>query len=139
MSVLGEPRGIRNNNPGNIRHSDTVWYGQALNQDDPAFVQFSDPEYGIRAIAKILLTYQRDGLNSVQGIINRWAPPSENDTDAYVQAVCNGCGVASTSPIDVRAELPGLIKAIIQHENGEQPYTDDQIDRGVALALGIET
>lgn len=126
------PRGIRNNNPGNIRHGDQVWQGQALNQDDPAFVQFSSPEYGIRAIAKILDTYQREGITTISQAIERWAPPSENDTDAYIKAVCISTNCAFDAPL--ADNIPGVIKAIIQHENGEQPYTDDQINAGITLA-----
>ena len=134
-----EPRGIRNNNPGNIRLSAaTAWEGQTFHQPDPEFVTFSSPEYGIRAIAKILLTYQREGFKTLGQIIHRWAPPSENDTDAYIQAVCNKCGVGEDMQVDVKAILPDLIKAIIKHENGEQPYSDAQINAGISMALGVQ-
>jgi len=136
---MNTPRGIRDNNPGNIRHSSTVWLGESPNQDDPSFVTFTDAVYGIRAIAKILLTYNRDGLQTVSAIISRWAPPSENDTDSYVQAVCGECGTAASNVIDVVAMLPQLIKAIILHENGYQPYTDEEIQKGIELATGIDT
>jgi hypothetical protein len=128
------PRGIKNQNPGNIRSGTADWEGMSPTQDDPEFVQFQGPQWGIRAIAKILLTYEADGLNTVQQIINRWAPPSENDTDAYVQAVAEACGVGANTPINVTQMLPSLIPAIIKHENGEQPYTTAQIEAGIALA-----
>lgn len=134
-----EPRGIRNNNPGNIRHGDTIWTGQAVTQPDPAFVTFVAPEYGIRAIAKILLTYERDGLTTIGQVINRWAPPAENDTDAYVEAVCNECAAGANTQVNIHDMLLPLIKAIIQHENGKQPYPDALINQGIALATGVAT
>jgi len=128
-------RGIRNNNPGNIRLSNTTWQGQvpAAQQTDGSFIQFISPEYGIRAIAKIMDSYAARGLNTVQSIINRWAPPTENDTGAYVQAVSNSMGVDPNAAIS-RADYPALIAAIINHENGSQPYTSAEIDSGVSMA-----
>lgn len=128
-------RGIRNNNPGNIRLSGTRWAGQVPieAQTDPEFVQFLAPEYGIRAMAKILGSYASRGVDTIAEIIATWAPPSENDTAAYVTSVAQRTGI----PVDHRitvAQWPALIAAIIQHENGEQPYTAQQIAQGIALA-----
>jgi len=128
------PRGIRNQNPGNIRHGETIWQGQSQYQDDPAYVTFTDPIYGIRAIARILMTYSKDGLNTVSQIIGRWAPSSENDTDAYVESVAKALGVGANTPLSLTSVLPDLVKAIITHENGEQPYTETQIETGIQLA-----
>lgn len=132
------PRGISNCNPGNIDRTATKWKGMADDQSgDPRFVVFKTPEYGIRALSKTLQTYQsKHGLRTIRGIINRWAPPVENDTGAYVNAVARSIGVSPDEPIDVRllaVALP-LAKAIIQHENGQQPYTDAQLKAGLALA-----
>jgi hypothetical protein len=129
-------RGERNNNPGNIRRlSGVSWVGQAADQStDAAFVVFTSPIYGIRAIARILTSYARERLNTVQAVIDRWAPPNENNSKAYVDAVCRDCGVLSTDVIDVVARRDDLIKAIIEHENGEQIYTDVQIETGIQLA-----
>jgi hypothetical protein len=127
------PRGIRNNNPGNIRHSATNWQGQSDSQTDADFLQFVSPEYGIRAIDKILSSYARRGLITLQDIISTWAPPSENDTQSYIAAVADATGMqpGDTVTIDLR---PALIAAIIQHENGAQPYTIAQIDNAVSMA-----
>jgi hypothetical protein len=131
-----ESRGVRNHNPGNIRHVKGVtWQGQSAVQTDPAFVQFDDPVYGIRAIARIMSAYERQGIDTLGGAIDRWAPPNENNSQAYVDAVCNACSVGADTPVRLTgAILQSLIKAIIQHENGAQPYSDDQIDKGIALA-----
>jgi hypothetical protein len=133
------PRGIRNNNPGNIRKSHEPWRGllPAGEQTDPAFFRFSSPEWGIRALAVILRTYQtKHGLKTVRAMIQRWAPESENDTEAYCQAVCTAVGVAPDEPIDLRdaGDMRGVVLAIIRHENGEQPYSMDVINRGLQRA-----
>lgn len=127
-------RGIRNNNPGNIRRDGTAWQGMAVNQTDPDFVQFVSPEYGIRAIAVILNTYMvQHGLYTISGIIGRWAPPSENDTQAYISDVSNSMGVDANQILD-SSDIPGLVSAIIKHENGIDPYSAAEINSGVALA-----
>lgn len=131
-------RGIRNNNPGNIDRNATKWQGMAADQSgDPRFIVFTTPQYGIRALAKVLMTYQsQHGLDTVREIINRWAPPNENDTGAYVRAVARAVGVAENAPLDLDATavmLP-LVKAIITHENGGNPYSDTVITEGLRLA-----
>jgi len=128
-------RGIRNNNPGNIRLSNTTWQGQvpAAQQTDDSFIQFISPEYGIRAIAKIMDSYAARGLNTVQSIINTWAPPTENDTNAYVQAVANSMNVDPNAVLSA-TDYPALIVAIVEHENGSQPYSTAQIDTGISMA-----
>ncbi len=134
MSV--PPRGIRNNNPGNIRHGQK-WDGLAPMQGDPAFATFVSPEYGIRAMAKLLLNYQsRNGLKTVRQIIDRWAPPNENNTAAYVQHVADRIGVGPDDPIVVADVLPTLVASIIRHENGQHPYDAATIGRGCDMALG---
>lgn len=134
---LTAPRGIRNNNPGNIEIGSQSWQGQVAG-NDPRFATFETPEAGIRALAKNLITYQdKHGLNTVESIINRWAPAKENQTGAYVQAVAKEIGVKPSDPINVRdpAMLSKLASAIIRHENGQHPYTADQVRAGVDLAL----
>lgn len=128
-------RGIRNKNPGNIRHGSSKWQGMAPTQTDSAFVQFTDERYGIRALAKLLQNYQsRYDLNTVREIINRWAPPSENDTGAYVRSVAGRVGVNPDAAINVNDYMPELVTAIIKHENGVQPYSAETIAEGIALA-----
>lgn len=114
------PRGIRNNNPGNIRSGDP-WQGLSKEQTDGAFCQFGDPIDGLRALMKVLLSYYRKhGINTVQGLINRWAPPIENNTGAYVKSVADSLGVMPTEQIQVDkiGILIGLAQAIVAHENG---------------------
>jgi len=127
------PRGIRNNNPGNIRHGDR-WRGIAAEQPDRSFITFDSPEYGIRAMGKLLVNYERlYGINTVAGLIDRWAPPIENNTQAYINSVAHSLGVSPNEPINVKESLVGLVPAIIKHENGMQPYSEDIINNGLAL------
>lgn len=129
-------RGIRNNNPGNIRKGEK-WKGLSEHQTDSSFCIFVSPEYGIRALVKILLAYYKKyKLNTVKKIISRYAPPSENETESYIKSVANQLGVASDEEIDLSsvAVLAVLLRAIIRHENGEQPYSDEQILKGIHLA-----
>lgn len=134
-------RGIRNNNPGNIRRNAIAWQGLSANQTDSAFFQFDAMEYGIRAIGKILMTYQdKYGLNSVQALVSRWAPSIENDTTAYVNAVASDVGVNPDDQIDVhdRDTMFAIIRGIISHENGAIAaalISDDTVSTGVDLAL----
>lgn len=141
MSVKKKmPRGVRNNNPTNLRKTSDPWQGLAKEQTDSAFFVFKDPVYGLRAGARTFLTYQdRHDLNTVEELIGRWAPRNENDTDAYIDAVADHMGVDRDEPIDTHQYeymLP-LLEAVVQHENGIQPYTPAQFDRALALA-GIE-
>lgn len=130
------PRGIRNNNPGNIEKG--VGFDGEVEGNDPRFATFKAPEDGIRGLAVNLLTYQRrHGLDTVQGIIGRWAPDSENETGAYVQQVSRVVGVQPDDRLDLSnpTVLARLTAAIIQHENGMQPYTTAQMEEGIDAAL----
>lgn len=135
------PRGIRNNNPGNIVQSGIAWRGKLANPTDPRFEQFDTPLNGIRALAKLLLSYQdRHGLRTPRGIINRWAPPVENDSLAYAKAFGDALGVGIDETVDLHRPntLLAATTAIIRHENGQQPYVPTLIAEAVADALEIE-
>ncbi|MFW5487371.1 MAG: structural protein [Desulfovibrio sp.] len=128
------PRGIRNNNPGNIRHGEN-WNGLALEQLDPDFCTFVAPVYGIRAMGRILLNYQRrHHLNTVREIVNRWAPPVENNTEAYAAHVARALGVDPDEPVDVAALLETFLEVIIMHENGQNPYDASVLAQGADMA-----
>ncbi|MCR4331896.1 MAG: hypothetical protein NUV34_04225 [Sulfuricaulis sp.] len=111
---------------------------------DSRFVVFTSPVWGIRALAKVLLTYSRvypqdtpQDIDTVREIINRWAPPVENNTGAYVAVVCKALGIGPDDEIDVTDEttMQGLVRAIIRHENGRMIYDDDLIADSVQRAL----
>lgn len=123
-----QPLGIRQNNPGNIR-----------SQDGQGYRSYPDAMEGITATAQNLVAYdKKHGLNTVQGIISRWAPPSENDTNSYIQNVSGMLGVAPDQPLDMKnpETIFGLTNAIIQHENGQNPYSEQQVAMGVMQAMG---
>lgn len=129
------PRGVRNNNPGNIRHDGkTVWEGQTPAQADPDFVTFTSPEYGIRAIAKILHSYRLEGIDTLAGAIARWAPPSENKTGAYCEDVCRRCKLGSDTKVNLDNVLCSLIPAIIAHECSDYSYPVAVLQKGIELA-----
>jgi hypothetical protein len=126
-------RGIRNNNPGNIERTATRWKGMLEDQSgDPRFIVFADPVWGLRALARVLRTYMSNGFNTPRMIVNRWAPPAENDTGAYVNAVAARAGLSPDQMVD-EFNLPQLIDAIVQHENGRQPYSLALIDEAIRL------
>lgn len=129
------PRGIRNKNPGNIKLG-TDWDGLSAEQGDPIFCTFDEAVMGIRALMRILLTYRfTHKKTNVDSIISRWAPPSENDTEAYIDFVCKKMEVKPLDVLDNSIEhyLP-LVKCIIQMENGMQPYDDELIVEGMYKA-----
>ena len=128
------PRGIRNNNPGNIRLG-ASWEGLVDQIDgvaDPVFCQFSTPQYGIRAINHILNAYQARGIVTVQAIIDTWAPPVENITSAYVADVAQSMGITPDITVGI-GQRGALIAAIIMHENGQQPYDNATIEAAMVL------
>lgn len=126
-------RGIRNNNAGNIRSNKIIWDGQT-GIDSAGFAIFKSPEWGVRALAKLLLNYEKlHGLNTVAGIIGRYAPTNENDTDSYINSVAKKIGLDSHTSFIVADYLPELMNAIIRHENGINPYSDELIKNGLAL------
>ena len=140
-NLVGTPRGIRDNNPGNIVHNGIAWQG-ALTQAqveaaggtyDTKFVQFDTPANGIRAIGHVLRSYQARGLSTVDEIIRTY---SATDQDAYVSDVTTALGLDPANggqfqQIDVGASLPDIAAAIIEQENGQQPYALSDIQNWV--------
>jgi len=130
-----EPRGLRNNNPGNIRtNARYVWQHQT-GADPGGFCVFDDPIYGMRAIC-ILWSNYRDmhGCACITDYINRWAPPSENNSGMYARFIASRIGVAVDAPLDLHHDAAGLVAAIVSYENGRQPYTLTQIQRAITLS-----
>ena len=101
-------RGIRNNNPLNIRRSKDQWKGMAEAQTDGAFVQFKSMEWGWRA-AFCLLTrtyYHKYRLYTIRSIVSKWAPASENNTEAYIQNVSKLTGIPPDEPLGIPSDQP---------------------------------
>ena len=138
-------RGERNNNPLNIRHSADRWQGARLEQTDKAFVQFISMPHGYRAAWKILESYWNIFHSLPKGfcvglIIRRWAPDTENDTDAYIRSVCELTGLKSidhfsrpSNGIDYK-RLELLIRAMTTIECGI-PYDEVDVE---AIRMGFD-
>lgn len=144
------PLGIRLNNPGNLEWGDP-WqglvprkesmYASSGNAQQKRFAQFTTPAYGIRALARTLITYQdKHGIRTVSAAIKRWAPPVENNTKAYIQQVEKAVGGEFVDMHDYQYLRP-MVEAIIHHENGQGPlgtanswYDQATIDEGLRLA-----
>lgn len=137
-----QSRGYRNKNPGNIDWSArNKWQGQAgieATGNPPRFAVFQTHEFGIRALARLLITYQdRHDLKTIRGIISRWAPPNENSTGGYVRFVDDFLpNHTADDPINVHryADARLLVEAIIRKELGGCPYPPEVIDAGLRLA-----
>lgn len=131
-------RGLNNRNPGNIRRSGVRYKGEVQPSRDPAFKQFESMAWGYRAIFVLLDTYRvRYGIDTVAGMISRWAPPCENRTDVYIRCVAEAAGIAPDERIDTRErEVMVRIAGAISHvENGKEADTD-QIAHGWELFVG---
>lgn len=144
-----ETRGFLNNNPGNMDRSEPPWNGEirdvSLCTNDVQrreltrgrFCVFVSPVMGIRAMAKNLLAYNsRLGCRSVRDYINRWAPPIENNTEAYIQNVARRIGVSADETIAIRDRnvMAALIDGIIRVECAGMPYEGNEIEDGIKEA-----
>ncbi len=114
-------RGIENCNPGNIRRSRVRYRGECHPSTDPLFKQFESMEWGYRAMFILLDTYRtRYDLHNIRQMIMRYAPPTENHTALYIDAVCEMTGIRSDLPIDTRnrATMVPIVAAMSRVENG---------------------
>jgi hypothetical protein len=142
-------RGFLNNNPGNMDRGEPPWDGeirdvarctndiQRSELTHGRFCVFADAPHGVRAMAKNLRAYRdRLGCHTVRDYINRWAPPNENNTAAYVSAVSHRLGIGDDDPVDIerRPVMHALVDAIIRVECAGMPYDGSEIDDGLALA-----
>lgn len=125
------PRGIRNNNPLNIRKGND-WLGEKAVQTDDSFEQFDSMTYGLRAGFKILQNYmsgyqgRQRPLQCVHDIVSRWAPPTENDTQLYVTRVCAFTGLHPHEKFSFhdRNKMIALVDAMCRIECGERVNID---------------
>lgn len=125
------PRGIRNNNPLNIRIGNT-WLGERQNPTDHAFEEFVSIEYGYRAAFCILRRYiRRYKRQTITDIISTWAPPSENATQRYIDFVANKMGIAPDVPIkfEDKETMTQLVAAMQMMECGV-PADMAKVSRG---------
>jgi len=116
-----QPRGIRNNNPGNIEDGPFAKSLPGYKGSDGRFAIFDSPAAGQGAAVALLKSYGGRGLNTVQSIIDRWAPPSENDSGSYAATVAKAVGVNPTQPLNMQdpTTLQRLAGAMFAVENGQ--------------------
>lgn len=129
-----KPRGIRNNNPLNIRKGSS-WRGERPNQNDPVFEEFVSMEWGIRAAFKLMRNHisgfkgTRPKMNTLRKLIAVWAPPTENATERYVNFVSAHVGRLPSEIIDPddRDLMCRIARAMAFVECGE--WLDDSLFR----------
>lgn len=130
-------RGLRNNNPGNIRHDRDKWQGEIVPSQDKSFKQFISMAYGYRALIKLLQNYRKlHNRQTIAEFINRYAPPCENNTSGYITRVCSEMQVPSTYIPDIndKATMCAFAAAISQVENGVPAVMTD-IEAGWNLLM----
>lgn len=120
-------RGLRNNNPLNIRRSSESFKGEIIGTD-ASFKTFLSMGHGYRAAMKILQGYQKNyGLKTIRTIISRWAPPSENDTPSYIATVSRVSGIGADKVVDLmkQNDMTRIVAGMSQVENGTAANMDD--------------
>ena len=114
-----EPRGIRNCNPGNIRITKDKWQGLREVQEDKEFFQFKAMKWGYRAMIRTLQNYRkRHGCETIADFIRRWAPPTENETDKYVDFVCKWSGLKGGFVLRFISDFASVLAAMEMVEIG---------------------
>ena len=114
-------RGLRNNNPGNIRLGSAYFLGEKIPSGDPAFRQFKSIEWGYRAMFVLLRTYVvKHKCHTLRQIINRYAPPVENHTDNYIRRVSDATHLSPDETISINdgAMMTAIVAAMSEVENG---------------------
>ena len=125
-----EARGIRNNNPLNIRRSGDKWQGLKTLQEDKEFFQFSEMKWGWRAAFRLLCYtyYGKYKLRTIRDIIYRWAPPKENNTAAYIRRVSDYISIGPDRELGDPATHPtqwmmlGIAMAVVECGTANQDY-----------------
>ncbi len=138
-------RGLRNNNPGNLIRTNIAWQGKIPHAQNPdaKFEQFVNLTYGLRAMLKDLINDISKGKNTVRKLISEYAPPSENNTLAYVNSVAKTLGVSIDEKLtQINGKfLLGLVRAIIMVELGKAhtQVTDRHILEAIKMLGDVST
>lgn len=131
------PRGIRNNNPLNIRVSKNKWVGKVKASTDPAFEQFAHMYLGIRAGFVILRNYiKKYKRNTIRKIVSAWAPSIENNTAKYIETVAKTSGIGKDDIIqfEEREKMIRIVSAMIKMECGAWLVGENEIEKGYEAA-----
>lgn len=138
-------RGLRNNNPGNLVRTSSAWQGKVPfpQSKDVKFEQFTAVKFGIRAMLKDLIHDINNGKNTVNKLINEYAPSSENDTKAYIIKVCQTLGVQPNDKLTSinSSFLTMLARSIMKVELGKSHtlITDSDINDALQLLGQVST
>lgn len=130
----GLARGMKVNNPGNLKEFGEQWQGRITPSADPVFVEFRSYAYGLRAMIKLLQNYIRQGNNTISSILNRYAPTSENDTNAYISYVEQKTGISRNRRLTGgKEEMRKIVKHMANLEQGINAQTDRFFDLAYSL------
>jgi len=112
-------RGYKNNNPGNIRLNPLIKWEGEIKGTDTSFVTFKNMTYGIRALMKLLSNYKKRGYNTIELILNRYAPANENNTTGYIDKVSTWTGIPKNQNLILdQMQMVKLARAIVKVEIG---------------------
>lgn len=128
-------RSVRNNNPGNLNFTHQA--GASLeNGPNARFAKFGTMEEGVSQLARQLMLYRSRGLNSLNAIMAKFAPISENNTKQYIATLSKKMGVGADQQIDVSnpQTMRALVLGISQYEAGKSYLTNPQLDKGLQMA-----
>ncbi|RDI07041.1 structural protein [Flavobacterium sp. AG291] len=143
LNKPGYPRGIRNNNPGNLIQTSISWVGKVpLSQNtDGKFEQFIELRYGLRAMMRDLISDIKGGKNTIQALITEYAPSFENNTVSYINTVAASVGITALDLIELSQEtIIAICKIMVRIENGptvNQYITDSDYTEAMAI-IGLD-
>lgn len=123
--------GFRNHNPGNLRSASNS------TGTSGGFSTFANDDDGLAAMARQLMLYGDRGNNTLDSVIHTYAPRNENDTKAYIDSVSGSTGYAAQQRVNLHdpETLKSIMAAMIKHENGAQPYTEEQLGNAIQAAI----
>lgn len=132
----GAPRGLRNNNPGNLRAGRDQWRGQ-VGVDDNGYLIFDNAQHGLRAMAVVLHNYQAlHGIHTIQGLVARYAPAADgNPEGAYADFIAERLRLGVDEPFSIDAYMAKLLDAMITFENGSNPYSVVAVEQAAKQAV----
>lgn len=130
----GASRAERNNNPGNLEFRGQA--GAVPEDGSGRFAKFGSASEGVSALVKQLQRYGSRGIDSLDKIISKYAPPNENDTQAYIDVLSQKLGVAPGEKLDLNdpGTLSGLVKGISRHESGSDFLSNQDVLSGINMA-----
>ena len=123
--------GFRNHNPGNLRSASNS------TGTNGGFATFANDDDGLSAMARQLMLYGDRGNNTLESVIHTYAPRSENDTLAYIDSVSGSTGYTAQERVNLHdpETLKSVMAAMIKHENGAQPYSDEELGNAIQTAI----